>query len=88
MPFERRSRPTASGRAACDSTADTVDAAADAAASADDTRFRISATVALAAAAGLRGIAIEAGATIVLDREEVAHTADRAGLFVIGIRRR
>ena len=45
-------------------------------------------TVALAAAAGLRGIAIEAGATIVLDREEVAHTADRAGLFVIGIRRR
>ncbi|HEY3911876.1 MAG TPA: UDP-2,3-diacylglucosamine diphosphatase LpxI [Stellaceae bacterium] len=43
-------------------------------------------TVALAAAAGLRGIAVEAGATIVLDRAEVIGAADRAGLFVIGIR--
>jgi DUF1009 family protein len=44
-------------------------------------------TVALAAAAGLRGIAVEAGATIVLDRDEVAVAADRAGLFVVGMRR-
>jgi len=43
-------------------------------------------TVALAAEAGLSGIAIEAGATIVLDRDEVVDIADRAGLFVVGIR--
>jgi len=42
-------------------------------------------TVALAVAAGLRGIAVEAGATIVLDRDEVVNAADRAGLFVVGI---
>jgi DUF1009 family protein len=42
-------------------------------------------TVTRAAAAGLRGIAIEAGATIVLDREEVAAAADRAGLFVVAV---
>lgn len=42
-------------------------------------------TVALAAEAGLRGIAIEAGATIILDRDEVIAAADRAGLFVLGI---
>jgi DUF1009 family protein len=34
----------------------------------------------------LRGIAVEAGATIVLDRDEVVDIADRAGLFVVGIR--
>ncbi len=44
-------------------------------------------TVAFAAEAGLRGIAVEADATIVLDREEVIHRADRAGLFVVGVRR-
>lgn len=44
-------------------------------------------TVALAAEAGLRGIAVEAGATIVIDRDEVVAAADRAGLFVVGIRR-
>jgi UDP-2,3-diacylglucosamine hydrolase len=44
-------------------------------------------TVALAAEAGLRGIAVEAGATIVLDRHQVVDAADRAGLFVVGIRR-
>ncbi len=44
-------------------------------------------TVTLAAEAGLRGIAVEAGATIVLDRDEVVEAADRAGLFVFGIRR-
>jgi DUF1009 family protein len=45
-------------------------------------------TVALAAETGLRGIAVEAHATIVLDREEVARAADRAGLFVVGVSRR
>jgi DUF1009 family protein len=45
-------------------------------------------TVALAAAAGLRGIAGEAGATLVLDRDEVARAADAAGLFVVGVARR
>ncbi len=44
-------------------------------------------TVALAAEAGLRGIAVEAGATIVLDRDEMVQAADRAGLFVVGVRR-
>ncbi|MFZ3238791.1 MAG: UDP-2,3-diacylglucosamine diphosphatase LpxI [Stellaceae bacterium] len=44
-------------------------------------------TVTLAVAAGLCGIAVEAGATIVLDRDEVVAAADRAGLFVFGIRR-
>lgn len=43
-------------------------------------------TVAEAAAAGLRGIAIEAGVTLVLDRAEVIRRADEAGLFVVGIR--
>jgi hypothetical protein len=43
-------------------------------------------TVALAAAAGLRGIAVEAGATIVVDHDEVVAAADRAGIFVVGIR--
>lgn len=42
-------------------------------------------TVAAAAKAGLRGIAVEAGATIVLDPSELASAADRAGLFVVGI---
>jgi UDP-2,3-diacylglucosamine hydrolase len=42
-------------------------------------------TVALAAAAGLAGIAVEAGATIVLDRDQVVAAADGAGLFVFGI---
>jgi DUF1009 family protein len=42
-------------------------------------------TVSRAAEAGLRGIAIEAGATIVVDRSELVRAADRAGLFVLGI---
>jgi UDP-2,3-diacylglucosamine hydrolase len=42
-------------------------------------------TIALAAAAGLRGIAIEAGATIVLDRDDVVRSADAAGLFVVAV---
>ena len=44
-------------------------------------------TVVLAAETGLLGIAIEAEATIVLDRDEVIRAADQAGLFVVGIRR-
>lgn len=44
-------------------------------------------TVAVAAEAGLRGIAVEAGATIVLDRAEVVAAADRVWLFVVGISR-
>jgi len=43
-------------------------------------------TVELAAETGLRGIAVEADATIVLDRDEVICRADRAGLFVVGVR--
>lgn len=44
-------------------------------------------TVSLATQTGLAGIAVEAGATIVVDRDEVTAAADRAGLFVIGIGR-
>jgi len=44
-------------------------------------------TVMISAEAGLSGIAIEADATIVLDREEVIRGADCAGLFVVGVRR-
>lgn len=43
-------------------------------------------TVVLAAESGLRGIAAEAGATLVLDRAEVIRLADATGLFVVGIR--
>ncbi|HVH80440.1 MAG TPA: UDP-2,3-diacylglucosamine diphosphatase LpxI [Stellaceae bacterium] len=43
-------------------------------------------TVRLAAEAGLRGIAIEAGATLLMDRDEVVRAADSAGIFVVGIR--
>lgn len=43
-------------------------------------------TVTLAAEAGLQGIAIEAGATLLLDRDEVIGAADAAGLFVVGVR--
>jgi DUF1009 family protein len=42
-------------------------------------------TVSAAARAGLRGIAVEAGATLVLDLRGVAAAADRAGLFVVGL---
>ena len=41
-------------------------------------------TVTRAAAAGLRGIAVEAGATLLVDRAELVAAADRAGLFVVG----
>jgi DUF1009 family protein len=42
-------------------------------------------TVERCAAAGLRGIAIEAGKTIALDRDAIAAQADRLGLFVVGL---
>jgi len=42
-------------------------------------------TVTGAAAAGLKGIAIEAGVCLVLDRAAVVAAADRAGIFVIGV---
>jgi UDP-2,3-diacylglucosamine hydrolase len=42
-------------------------------------------TVSEAIAAGLRGVAIQAGACLVLDRDAVVSAADRAGIFVIGV---
>ncbi|AWU93489.1 LpxI family protein [Azospirillum ramasamyi] len=42
-------------------------------------------TVEKAAAAGLRGIAVEAGGSLLVDRAAVAAAADRLGLFVTGI---
>jgi UDP-2,3-diacylglucosamine hydrolase len=42
------------------------------------------ATVQGAAKAGLAGIAVEAGAVLVVDREKVAAAADEAGLFIYG----
>jgi hypothetical protein len=42
-------------------------------------------TVLLAAETGLRGIAVEANATIVLDRDDVIRAADQAGLFLVGV---
>jgi DUF1009 family protein len=44
-------------------------------------------TVANAHRAGLRGIAVAAGTTLVLDEEEVAREADRLGLFILGVER-
>jgi DUF1009 family protein len=46
-----------------------------------------SATVHACARAGLRGIAIEAGMALVMDRPTVAAAADGAGLFVVGVKR-
>ncbi|MGH7000487.1 MAG: lipid-A-disaccharide synthase, partial [Stellaceae bacterium] len=43
-------------------------------------------TVAAAAAAGLKGIAVETGATLLIDRAAIVQAADRAGLFVVGLR--
>ena len=42
-------------------------------------------TIETAAAAGLAGIAIEAGRALILNREELVAQADRLGLFVFGI---
>lgn len=38
-----------------------------------------------AAKAGLRGVAVGSGSTLVLDREESVRTADRLGLFLLGV---
>ncbi len=43
-------------------------------------------TIAQAVAAGLAGIALEAGRTLVIDREAAVAAADAAGLFVVGVR--
>ncbi|MDP6786051.1 MAG: UDP-2,3-diacylglucosamine diphosphatase LpxI [Rhodospirillales bacterium] len=43
------------------------------------------ATVAAAARAGLRGIAVEAGGTLLIDPEMIIRAADEAGLFVLGV---
>jgi DUF1009 family protein len=43
------------------------------------------ATVRQAASSGLRGIAVEAGATIILDQDEAVAAADAAELFLIAI---
>jgi UDP-2,3-diacylglucosamine hydrolase len=42
-------------------------------------------TVAACAAAGIAGIAVEAGAALLIDRAEIVAAADRAGLFVVGV---
>ncbi len=42
-------------------------------------------TVAAAHAAGLRGIAVEARAALVIDRPRIVAAADEAGLFVVGV---
>jgi DUF1009 family protein len=44
-----------------------------------------SGTVRNAAAAGLRGVAFEAGGTILADRPALIAEADAAGLFLLGI---
>jgi len=36
--------------------------------------------------AGCRVLAVEAGATLVMDREEMVRLADRAGIAVVGLR--
>jgi DUF1009 family protein len=42
-------------------------------------------TIELAHAAGLRGVAVEAGGSLVLDLAKVTARADALGLFVIGV---
>lgn len=42
-------------------------------------------TVENAAAAGLRGIAVEAGGSLIVDRPATAAAADRLGLFIVGV---
>ena len=43
-------------------------------------------TLRYALEAGLEGIAVEAGASLLLDREEVVASADRLGVFVMGFK--
>jgi DUF1009 family protein len=42
-------------------------------------------TLEAAAAAGLRGIAVEAGGALIIDRAKVAARADALGLFVVAM---
>jgi DUF1009 family protein len=42
-------------------------------------------TVERAAAAGLCGIAVEAGASLIMNRAKVAEAADKTGLFIVGL---
>ena len=42
-------------------------------------------TIELASAAGLAGVAVEAGAALVVRTEKVVEAADRLGLFVMGL---
>jgi DUF1009 family protein len=42
-------------------------------------------TAARAAKAGLRGIAVASGATLILDRDETVRAANRLGLFLVGV---
>ncbi len=42
------------------------------------------ATIERLAASGLAGLAVEAGATLILDRRELARRADQLGVFIIG----
>jgi hypothetical protein len=42
-------------------------------------------TIAAAVAAGLCGIAVSAGSTVLIDRTAIIAAADRAGLFVVGV---
>lgn len=42
-------------------------------------------TVTAAKAGGLAGIAVEAGASLILDHDETIRAADEAGLFIVGI---
>lgn len=42
-------------------------------------------TLQAATGAGLRGIAVEAGATIVMEPDELVQAADAAGLFLVGL---
>ena len=42
-------------------------------------------TVELAAAAGLAGIAGEAGHVLIIDRDETIRLADELGLFIFGV---
>ncbi len=42
-------------------------------------------TVRAVSNAGLRGIAVEAGGSLVIDRERVTEVADAAGIFIVGV---
>jgi DUF1009 family protein len=42
-------------------------------------------TVRQIAAAGISGIAVEAGSTLIIDKENMIREADKAGVFIIGI---